>query len=163
MARKVFFSFHYERDSWRAAQVRNSQLITKENERGFIDKAEWEGIERQGELAIKNWINKQLFGTSVTVVLIGAETAQRKWVLYEIEQSVKNGNGLLGIYINNIKDSSSRIDFKGANPFIQLGYLNVKVYDWKLDNGILNLPKWIEQAYSNQSRDKINNKLISNY
>ena len=28
MARKVFFSFHYERDAWRVAQVRNSNVIT---------------------------------------------------------------------------------------------------------------------------------------
>lgn len=31
MARRVFFSFHYERDIWRANQVRN-RWITKDRE-----------------------------------------------------------------------------------------------------------------------------------
>ncbi len=37
-------------------------------------------------------------GTSVTCVLIGSQTANSRWVKYEIEQSIEKGNGLLGIY-----------------------------------------------------------------
>lgn len=91
MSRKTFFSFHFERDSWRAGQVRNSGLF-KGNEAGFIDKADWEEVKRKGDQAIKKWIDDQLYGTSVTVVLIGNETAERKYVGYEIEQSAKRGN-----------------------------------------------------------------------
>jgi len=35
-----------------------------------MDKAEWESIKRTGTQAIEKWIDKQLNGTSVTVVLI---------------------------------------------------------------------------------------------
>lgn len=36
----LFVFGHFERDAWRAGQVRNSGL-TKGEDAGFIDKAEW--------------------------------------------------------------------------------------------------------------------------
>ena len=42
------------------------------------------------------------------MVLIGAETANRPWVKYEIEQSIARKNGLLGIYIHRLKDLNKR-------------------------------------------------------
>jgi hypothetical protein len=44
MARKIFFSFHYERDAWRAGQVRNCNVVAGEDEYGFIDAVDWESI-----------------------------------------------------------------------------------------------------------------------
>jgi hypothetical protein len=122
MARKVFFSFHYERDVWRANVVRNSWVTKPDREAaGFIDASEFEKIKRQGDVAIKRWINEQLEGTSVTVVLIGSETYLRNWVRYEIVKSFDRRNGLLGIYIHNIEDQSGRTDIKGPNPFEYVG------------------------------------------
>lgn len=67
MARRVFFSFHYERDIWRVNQVRHT-WVTKGDieEAGYIDAADFEKVERQGEEAVKRWIDNQLKGTSVT-------------------------------------------------------------------------------------------------
>ena len=122
MARRVFFSFHYERDVWRANVVRNSWVTKPDREdAGFIDAAEFEKIQRQGDLAVKRWINNQLKGTSVTAVLIGAETYKRRWVRYEIIKSFDKGNGLLGIYIHKIKDKDRNTDSKGENPFEYIG------------------------------------------
>lgn len=86
MARRVFFSFHYDGDILRVGQIRNSGIVLPQGDTptGFIDKASWESVKRQGDDAIKRWIDNQLQNTSVTVVLIGAETAQRPWVNYEI-------------------------------------------------------------------------------
>ena len=98
MARKVFFSFKYD-DVQRAMNVRNSNVIKGAIKSGFIDKADFEEVERKGDNAIKNWIDKQLEGTTVTVVLIGANTNRSRWVKYEIEQSIKRGNGILTIDI----------------------------------------------------------------
>ena len=122
MSRKVFFSFHYERDVWRANVVRNS-WVPKGNyiKAGFIDSAEFEKIKKKGDQAIKKWIDEQLEGTSVTVVLIGAETYSRKWVRYEIIKSFDRGNGLLGVYIHNIKDLNRERDLIGPNPFDYVG------------------------------------------
>jgi hypothetical protein len=116
VARKVFFSFHYARDAWRVAQVRNSNVITNLEKSPFYDKAEWESIKRNGDQAVKNWIDKQLAGTSVTVVLIGKETASRRWVKYEIQKSIELGKGLLGVHISGIKDQNGDTDTLGANP-----------------------------------------------
>jgi len=111
MARRIFFSFHYERDVWRANQVRNSWVTKPDREAaGFIDSVEFEKLRKQGDEAVKRWINSQLEGTSVTVVLIGAETSEREWVKYEIKKSYERGNGILGMYIHKLKDQNGKID-----------------------------------------------------
>ena len=163
MVRRVFFSFHYERDNWRASQVRNS-WVTKPDieERGLIDAASWETIERQGEDAIKRWIHNQLEETSVTVVLIGKETSSRKWVRYEILKSHERGNGLLGVYIHNQKDKDGNVDQQGDNQFgeIDKDDKGNSVYFWQLyptydyvnNYGYHNLPDWIEKAAQKAGR-----------
>jgi len=136
MARRVFFSFHYERDVWRANVVRNSWVTKPDRESaGFIDASEFEEIKRQGEQAVKRWIDNQLEGTSVTVVLIGTETYLRDWVRYEIVKSFDRGNGLLGIYIHQIEDQIEETSPKGKNPFdyLMLSIDNngkAKYYKW---------------------------------
>lgn len=154
--RKVFFSFHYERDSIRAGQVRNSNVVKTNSIQtsDFIDSVKWEEVKRNGDDAIKRWINNQLNGTSVTVVLIGAKTSERKWVKYEIDQSISKGNGLLGVYIHKCPLFNGSTDVKGQNPFDNLyfesngKYLSsiYPTYDWINDNGRENLGTWIEQA-----------------
>jgi len=148
MARRVFFGFHYEKDIWRASQVRNSWVTKPDREAaGFWDAASWEEVKRNGEEAVKRWIDKQLEGTSVTVVLIGAETSERKYVQYEINRSWDKGNGLIGIYIHNLKNQNGRTDTKGADPFVQLGYKGIRTYDWLYDDGYKNMGDWVEAAY----------------
>lgn len=153
MTRKIFFSFHYERDAWRAGQVRNSDMIPNEDEYGFIDAAAWEEIKRQGDAAIERWILDQLNGTSVTVVLIGAETAQRPWVDFEIRESWKRGNAIIGLYVHNVKDSEGKTDVQGANPLDNVYLENGQplssvcpTYDWVLNDGRNNLGTWADQA-----------------
>ena len=144
--RKVFFSFHYERDVWCAGQVRNCDVVRKKYERKgrFLDKANWEKLKKSGDAAIKRWINDQLHGTSVTVVLIGAKTSERRWVKHEIEESVTKGNKLLGIRIHNMKDQYGSTDSRGDIP---LGdKYKYTVYDWVYSNGRDNIGDWIENA-----------------
>jgi hypothetical protein len=164
MGRKVFFSFHHQNDSWRAGQVRNSWL-TKGTANKFFDAADWEAVERKGDATIKRWIDRQLKGTSVTVVLIGTSTAERPYVRYEIEQSIAKGNGLLGIYIHGIKDSDQKTSKQGRNPLDDFLVENTneltnwlwpkyrlssvfKTYYWFDHNGRENLNSWIEDAAS---------------
>jgi hypothetical protein len=161
MARRVFFSFHYERDGQRAGVVRNS-WVTKGEDAGYIDKADWEAVEKKGEAAVKKWIEAQLSGTSVTVVLIGAETSTRPWVIYEVKESYDRGNGMLGIYLHNIKDFSGNTDSPGQNTFGEIGkdsfgnsiyfWSLYPTYDWVNDNGYNNLGKWVEEAANKAGR-----------
>ena len=156
MARRAFFSFHYELDVWRASQIRNIWVTQEREAAGFWDAASWEEVKKKGEDSIKRWIDNQLEGTSVTVVLIGAETNDRKYVDYEIQQSRSKGNGMLAVYIDKLKDQYRRTDVRGPNPF-EYWHTTVNgqkvffsrlysTYDWVDDDGFSNLAKWIEQA-----------------
>jgi len=110
----------------------------------------------------KTWIKNQLNETSVTVVLIGAKTSERKWVKYEIDESLKKGNGLLGVYIHKCPLFDGSTDTKGENPFDRLyfdrngkkEYLSeiYKTYDWIDDNGRENLGSWIKAAAKKAGR-----------
>ena len=58
MARKVFFSFHYDRDVLRVSQVRNCNVVTSGfTQDDFVDAADWETVKKGGDSAIKNWID----------------------------------------------------------------------------------------------------------
>jgi len=155
MARTTFFSFHYDNDIWRASQVRNSDVIDNNiDESGFIDGASWESIKRDGEDAVRDWINRQMKGCSVTVVLIGSDTYNRKWVNHEIKKSYKENMGLLGVRIHKIRDEDENRDRSGKNPLSR--YEDSKTgedlssifntYDWVNDNGRENLGDWVEEA-----------------
>ncbi len=157
MARKVFFSFHYDNDINRSMTVRNSWVTQGKEAAGFIDKAEFEKIKRRGKEAVCQWIDEQLHGTSVTVVLIGKETLNRLFVKYEICESLKRGNGVIGVYIHNIRDMITQKGSAQGNPHSVIGYYNDGssayfdnicdgLYDYICDNGYDNLGKWIEKA-----------------
>ena len=117
MARRVFFSFHYQRDIWRVNQIRNIPNVTGCAAAGFQDASLWEEAKKKGDAAIKKLIDEGLKNTSVTVVCIGAKTAGRKYINYEIEQSIKRGNGIVGIQIHGVKDSNGNTDTVGEIPY----------------------------------------------
>ncbi len=152
MARHTFFSFRYRADSWRAANVRSSWLTKDREASGFFDSAEWEKVKKREDSEIENWIDNQLKGTSVTVVLIGSDTAGKKWIDYEITSSHKKGNGMLGIYIHKKKDSNGKTSTKGRNPFDYWTFkrggnvIEYPTYDWVNDDGYNNMGDWIESA-----------------
>ena len=54
---------------------------------------------------------------SCVIVLIGSETANRKYVKYEIEKAWNSGKALLGIYIHNINCPRTGKCSMGKNPF----------------------------------------------
>lgn len=156
MARKVFFSFHYSRDVRRIVQVRNSWVARPEGEaQPFYDKADFEEAKRRAG-GIEQWIEDQLKGTSVTVVLFGAETYERRWVRHEIKRSYELNKGLLAIDIHKVKDPKHGSDTAGRNPLdywqVERNGLKVpfssiyKTYDWIGDNGYNNIATWIESA-----------------
>lgn len=116
MARRVFFSFHYQRDVWRINQIRNIPNVTGCAAAGFQDASLWEEAKKKGDAAIKRMIDGALNNTSVTVVFIGNKTAGRKFINYEIEQSIERGNGIVGIQIHHLEDHQGEADQPGATP-----------------------------------------------
>lgn len=140
MARKVFFSFKYD-DVQRAMNVRNSNVIAGDEKSGFIDKADFEKVEKNGDGAIKKWIDKQLEGTTVTVVLVGKNTHKSRWVKYEIDQSIARGNGIITIDISKISDLQGK-----TTDCCSLRVSGCDHYQWNSDKGRENLGKWVESA-----------------
>lgn len=122
MARRVFFSFHYQRDIWRVNIVRNSWVTRDREAAGYWDASLWEKTKLQGEIALRRLIDDGLDRTSVTAVLIGSETYARRWIRYEIVKSLERGNGLFGIHIHNIKNTLGQADLPGKNPFEYIYY-----------------------------------------
>ena len=115
--RQVFFSFHYDKDNWRAGQVRN---MGKVSENSTFSDNDWEEVKEKTDTKIKEWIDEQLAKRSCLVVLIGSNTSGRKWITYEIEKAYSLGKGIVGIYIHNLKDSDGNQSTKGSNPFYNI-------------------------------------------
>jgi len=158
--RQVFFSFEYEKDNWRASQVRNMGKVS--NDSTFSDN-DWEEVKRKSRDEIKKWINDQMEMRSCIVVLIGSTTSSREWVKYEIEQAYNKRKGIVGVYIHDLKDKDGNQESKGSNPFYNIILpdgsrlsLYVKAFDsdygtsqnvyYDISN---NLEKLIEEAIDN--------------
>ncbi len=114
MARNCFYSFHYKPDCQRAAQIRQIGVIEGNSPASDND---WEKVTTGGEPAIKKWISDQMVGKSCTIVLVGSNTADRKWINHEIVESWNKGMGVVGIYIHGIKNLNQETSTKGNNPF----------------------------------------------
>lgn len=119
MARRVFYSFHYKPDNWRASTVRSIGAI--EGNRPATDN-DWESITSAGDEAIKRWIADQISGRSCTVLLVGANTANRKWINYEIVKSWNDRMGVVGIRIHGLKNADGEASTMGLNPFDFITY-----------------------------------------
>lgn len=114
MARRVFFSFHYKPDVIRASQVR--QIGALEGNKSASDN-DWEKITSGGDSAIEKWIAGQIEGRSCTIVLVGQNTANRKWINHEIVESWNASMGVVGICIHGLKNTDGYISKMGNNPF----------------------------------------------
>ncbi len=158
MARNVFYSFHYANDINRVMVVRN-RWVTQGGQTisGVIDHADFEKIKRQGDKSVHKWIDDQLQGTSVTVVLIGSETLTRPFVQYEICKSIERGNAIIGVFINGITDMQSGLKSSRCNSHTIIGHYQNNlpayfdnvcdgIYDYILDDGYSNLRSWVEKA-----------------
>lgn len=152
MARRVFFSFHYQNDIWRVNQVRNSHVVEGCAAAGFQDASLWEEAMRKGDAAIKRLIDQGLEGTTVTAVLIGEQTAYRPYVDYEIERSLARGNGLIGVRIHNLRDQYGRTTLPGPIPQ-RLTTSGASVYTW---SDARSFGSWVETAYQEARRIRPN-------
>ena len=111
----IFYSFHYQRDSWRIHQLMNMGAV--EDGYSTPNRQEWEQVKAKGDQAIRNWIDSQMAYKRAVVVLVGKETAGRRWVDYEIRKAWDDKRPLVGIRINGLKNAIGQVDPKGANPF----------------------------------------------
>lgn len=150
---KSIFQFSLSKRYFRVSQIRNSNVVkTNFSQTTFLDHADWEKVLLGGPPKIKNWIDNQLEGSTVTCILIGNETNNREWVHYEIRKSIERKNVILGVYIHNVKSISGYTDAIGINPILShsIGSSPLSrytpTYDWVNGNGYENFGSWIEAA-----------------
>jgi hypothetical protein len=141
MARRCFFSFHYKH-VWKVNQIRNMTNVIGSAAAGFQDASLWEEAKKKGDKTIKTMIDKALLNTTVTVVFVTYGTSGRKYINYEIDQSLARGNGLVAIQIHHLKDSNGETRPAGAIPS-QIEGNGFKAYKYTTKESFA---KWIEEA-----------------
>lgn len=159
--RQVFYSFHYDGDVRRVQQIRNIGALDGNQP---ASPNTWETIKRSGDYAIKKWIDDNMHNKSCVIVLIGEQTASRRWVKYEIEKAWNEGKAVLGIYIHNIKDPLYGTCRQGMNPFTSFNIGRISLSEivpcknpnpYDAYNDIrYNIDKWIEEAIAIRARYK---------
>src|SRR5574341_1680890 len=104
MARRIFIS--YQHDDQMQAKGFNLQGSNPNVAFEFMGRHLLDPVDSENEKYIKRKIREQISGTSVTVVIIGEETAYSEWVAWEIKESLNKGktNGIVGVLL------------KGATP-----------------------------------------------
>ena len=141
MARRTFFSFDYSY-VWKVNQIRSLVNVIPTAAAGFQDASLWEGAKKKSDAAIKKMIDTALKNTSVTVVLVTYGTSVRKFINYEIDQSLARGNGLVAVQIHHFKDQGGNTGSAGAIP-TQIKANGYKAYKYTSPE---KLAEWIEEA-----------------
>lgn len=67
----------------------------------FQDRHLLDPVDSTNDQYIRQCIREEIRGTSTTVVLVGENTKDSDWVDYEIERSLKEGNGLVAIKVDD--------------------------------------------------------------
>jgi hypothetical protein len=149
-AMAVFYSFHYDRDNWRVQQIINMGVVEGQP---ILNSQDWETVRRQGDKAIQNWIDDQMKRKQAVVVLIGAQTASRPWVKYEIGKAWEERKPLVGVRIHGLKDRDGHTDSRGVDPLAAIS-ARIPVHDpsgtdsQAVYNSInKNLAAWVAGAY----------------
>ena len=154
MKHSVFFCYDYGRDRFRVCQVaENLPLIETFNVKGIWDEGSWLMAGKRGGNSLNSMIDRELDGTSVTVVLIGHKTYELDYVDYAISESCSRGNAIVGVKIDKLLDLGGSYDVAGKNPLAKFR-INERetlsdifdTYDWIKDDGETNLVSWINDA-----------------
>lgn len=145
MAHKIFVSYHHANDQAKADYLRteydeNNTLLDRSLDEAYEDMTDDEILE-----AIRT---EHLKDSTVTIVLIGSETANRKWVDWEIYASLspygeRSRNGLLGIYLPTAEKAPARLqDNIDSGYAVTMKWENIS---WQLDSKI-------DEAYNNREK-----------
>ena len=135
VSRHVFISFAYE-DADEVNLLRG-QAKNEKTDLEFKDYSVKEAFDSKDADYIKRQIREKMDKTSVTIVYLSHHSAKSPWVNWEIEESLKRGKGVIGVY-------------KGDKPPVALPKAfsdnKCKVVNWSHEN----LKQAIEKASQNR-------------
>jgi hypothetical protein len=141
MTRRVFFSFDYKNVE-KVKRIIDLPGIEATASAGFANAKLWNEQKVKGDLEVEKLIGDALIDTTVTVVLISSGATKRKYINYEIYQSLARGNGLVAIQIHAIPDEKGRLDLPGDIPS-QISDNGYRAYKYTNQADLL---AWIEEA-----------------
>lgn len=100
MARRIFISYQHKDQA--TAKGFNLMRYNQNLDLDFVGRHLLDPVKSKDSNYISRKIREQIHGSSVTVILIGDNTADSEWVAREIEWSrdKQSPNGLLGIRLN---------------------------------------------------------------
>lgn len=153
MAHKVFVSYHHSNDQQKADYLRKAYGDNNTLLDSSLDKAYKCSPDDKILAAIRK---NHLKDSTVTIVLIGSETANRKWIDWEICASLRpygsrSRNGLLGIYLPTAGETPARLQDN-----IDSGY----AVTMKWENISRQLQSKIDEAYKNREKiDLVRNSI----
>lgn len=104
-SRHVFISFaHEDLDTVNMlrGQAKNDNIAIN-----FDDHSVKEPFDSKNADYIKSQIRSKIDLSSVTVVYLSNNTADSKWVNWEIEESIKKGKGVIGVYSGDTPPSKT--------------------------------------------------------
>lgn len=106
--KNVFISHHHKDDKHvdkltdllgkNGCNIRNSSIRSKPANQERLEK----GLIK--DAAIKRLLRMKMSWAGKVIVLIGKETHERKWVNWEINEALKQGKKIVGVYEYGLKD-----------------------------------------------------------
>lgn len=96
VSRHVFISFDHE--DLNEVNLLRGQAKNDKVDLQFDDHSVKEPFDSTNADYIKRKIREKIDRCSVTVVYLSDKTASSKWVNWEIEESIKRGKGVIGVY-----------------------------------------------------------------
>lgn len=114
--RRVYFCFDHARDLYRVKQFAELPGVMVSAAGGVQTATVWTEARKRGDAPVQGLINDALRGTSVTVFCIGQRTAHGKHLSHEIDQSLAQGNGLVGITITHLRAEDGSVDAEAPIP-----------------------------------------------
>lgn len=139
----VFLSYHYDSDNKIARQI--TEIINTDTINIFTVIREDEK-EKDDEI-VKNWVDEKIKGTRITILLISKETLDRKYVSYELEKSLSQGNSIIPILIDSEENAfdDEKIDLIIQKLDTELLGMKLKLRKWYQENGKENILRWLNE------------------
>ena len=144
MTRRIFIS-HQREDK---EPLKRFMLLreTMKFDFAFFDRSLADPAKKDDPEYIRRFIRDKLHITDVTVVLIGDDTHRSTWVQYEIEESVRRGNPLLGIRLEGKSD---------ARVPSALTEQDARVIDWETNEFGVTIEEVIRESGQKRGRNII--------
>jgi len=111
-SRHVFISFSH--DDMNEVNLLRGQAKSDKVDLQFDDHSVKEAYDSKNADYIKQQIREKLDRCSVTVVYLSNNSATSQWVNWEIEESIKRGKGVVGLYKGTTPPASLPSAFKAS-------------------------------------------------